>query len=143
MIRVDKKGLKAVAIELASSLNIGDVIYLNGDLGVGKTTFASYVIRWLIGPDCYVTSPTFNVLQQYRGRGLTIFHFDLYRIRDSNELVELGIEDAASDGISIVEWPELIREYWPRNRKVVIDLVEDLGNSRYRNINILDHRKPK
>ena len=86
----------------------GDVVALLGDIGAGKTVFARAFIRALTNPDEEVPSPTFTLLQTYDGPDCPIYHFDLYRIADADEALELGIEDAFANGISLIEWPERI-----------------------------------
>ncbi len=106
----------AVARAIAGELKVGSLVYLHGDLGVGKSVFARALIRELTGDaQMDVPSPTFTLVQEYDGvgawHGVPIFHFDLYRIEDENEVLELGWEDALLDGISIVEWPERLGAY--------------------------------
>ena len=93
---------------LSEFLLPGDVVALSGGLGGGKTTLARAVIRELAGdPRLEVPSPTFTLIQPYTARdGRTIVHADLYRLRDPDELVELGFEEMAEDAITLVEWPD-------------------------------------
>lgn len=92
--------------DMALALKRGDYIALSGDLGAGKSTFARAVIR-AIADDALleVPSPTFTLVQSYDLR-LPVAHFDLYRIADAAEIDELGFDEALSDGICLVEWPE-------------------------------------
>lgn len=91
---------------LAAVLKRGDVIALHGDLGMGKTALARAIIRALAGnPDLEVPSPTFTLVQSY-ALTVPIHHFDLYRLSDESELEELGLAEAETDGIVLVEWPE-------------------------------------
>jgi len=108
----DLAELEAVAAELARDLRPGDVVALEGGLGAGKTTFVSAVVRAL-GNDADVSSPTFTFWHRYGGRP-PLEHLDLYRIEDSGELAELGLEEAfAPDGIAFVEWADRIPELVP------------------------------
>ncbi|KNY24160.1 tRNA (adenosine(37)-N6)-threonylcarbamoyltransferase complex ATPase subunit type 1 TsaE [Methylobacterium sp. ARG-1] len=93
---------------LSEFLLPGDVVALSGGLGGGKTTLARAVIRELAGdPRLEVPSPTFTLIQPYTARdGRAIVHADLYRLRDPDELVELGFEEMAEDAITLVEWPD-------------------------------------
>ena len=102
---------QAVARQLAP----GDVVGLSGALGAGKTTFARDVIRALGGPE-EVPSPTFTLVQVYELAGLTVWHFDLYRLGAPEEAYELGIEDAFADGVSLIEWPERMAALLPADR---------------------------
>ena len=91
----------------------GQVICLNGDLGVGKTVFTQGFAEGLgIGEP--VNSPTFTILQQYEEGRLPLYHFDVYRIGDVSEMDEIGYEDCFyGDGVSLIEWPTRIREILP------------------------------
>lgn len=92
--------------DIALALKPGDLVALQGDLGAGKTALARGIIRTLAGDaDLEVPSPTFTLVQSYDSR-LPVQHFDLYRLASPDELDELGLDEAAKTGISIVEWPE-------------------------------------
>jgi tRNA threonylcarbamoyl adenosine modification protein YjeE len=92
--------------DMALALKRGDYVALNGDLGAGKSTFARAVIRAIADDADYeVPSPTFTLVQAYDLR-IPVAHFDLYRIADAAEIDELGFDEALSDGICLVEWPE-------------------------------------
>jgi tRNA threonylcarbamoyladenosine biosynthesis protein TsaE len=88
-------------------LEAGDIVFLFGDLGAGKTTLTQGIARGLgVAKEEYVRSPTFTLVNQYKGN-LPVFHIDLYRIASSHELEDLGLEEVfSSNGISIVEWAE-------------------------------------
>ncbi len=118
-IKIELAGLKDthnLAERIAALAEIGDVIALGGDLGTGKTEFARAFIRNLTDPEEEVPSPTFTLVQTYEGQSGEIYHFDLYRINTPEEVLELGIEDAFRDGISIIEWPEKMGQFLPRGR---------------------------
>lgn len=101
---------------LARIVKPGDVLALHGDLGVGKSQFARDFIRFLTDQNEDVPSPTFTLLQTYESDICDICHFDLYRLETPEESFELGIEDAFHDCISIIEWPNRLGPYLPRNR---------------------------
>jgi tRNA threonylcarbamoyladenosine biosynthesis protein TsaE len=90
---------------LASSLRMGDVIALYGDLGAGKTTLARGLLRGL-GFEGDVASPTFPIVQPYDELALPVWHVDLYRIEEPAELEELALEEALDGGALLIEWPE-------------------------------------
>lgn len=98
------------AARLAPCLRDGDVLFLYGDLGAGKTSFARALIRTLCErPDEEVPSPTFSLVQRYELENTAapaIWHFDLYRLDAPDDVYELGFEEALDDGIVLIEWPE-------------------------------------
>lgn len=97
----------------------GEIICLDGDLGVGKTVFTQGFAAGL-GIDDYVNSPTFNIVKEYEGGRLPLYHFDVYRIGDPSEMEEIGYEDYFyGQGVSIVEWPGQIEELLPKEARWV------------------------
>lgn len=100
------------AERLAAQVRIGDVLLLSGEVGAGKTSFAQALIRAMAGqPELEVTSPTFTLLQTYDTPAGTVWHYDLYRLKDAEELEELALEEAMAQGITVVEWPEIAQGY--------------------------------
>jgi tRNA threonylcarbamoyladenosine biosynthesis protein TsaE len=123
MITLDLADLEAtarLAAALAPNLGAGDVVALEGTLGAGKTAFARALIRARLGDETVdVPSPTFTLVQLYDDRsGITLWHFDLYRLKDSDEVLELGWDDSR-DAVSLVEWPDRLGDLAPRDRLVV------------------------
>ena len=104
-----------LAAALAAMSVPGDVLALYGELGTGKTVFARAFIR-ARGGTGEVPSPTFTLVQSYDLPNGLIYHFDLYRIDHPDEVVELGMEEALSEGICLIEWPERMGPALPRNR---------------------------
>lgn len=97
----------------------GEIICLDGDLGVGKTIFTQGFAAGL-GIDDYVNSPTFNIVKEYEGGRLPLYHFDVYRIGDPSEMEEIGYEDYFyGQGVSIIEWPGQIEELLPKEARWV------------------------
>ena len=91
----------------------GTILALTGDLGAGKTTLTKSIARGL-GITEMITSPTFTIVKEYRSGRLPLFHFDVYRIGDIDEMYELGYEeDFFGDGICVIEWADLIEELIP------------------------------
>ena len=118
----DPAATAAAAGKLAALCQPGDVLCLFGDLGAGKTTFARGFLRAL-GVVDEIPSPTFNLLLTYDTAAGTIWHFDLYRLNEPNEIIELGFEDAMADGISLIEWPDRLGDWLPE-RRIEIYLIE-------------------
>ena len=110
----DEAATEAFGARLASALRPGDVIALFGTLGAGKTTLARGLLRGL-GHDGDVASPTFPIVVTYEPPQVRIplWHVDLYRIEDPEELAELGIEDSREDAALVIEWPERLPWLWP------------------------------
>ena len=99
--------------KLGEAAKPGDIICLDGDLGVGKTVFTQGFAAGL-NIDDYVNSPTFTIVKEYEGR-LPLYHFDVYRIGDPSEMEEIGYEDYFyGSGVTIIEWPELIPDIIPK-----------------------------
>ena len=100
---------RAWAKDFARTLTVPCVVALHGDLGMGKSEIARTIIQTLCGADTVVPSPTFTIVQNYDG----ISHFDLYRIEDASELVEVGLSHAMANDITLIEWPEIATEMLP------------------------------
>ena len=103
---VDEAGLRAIAAQLATVAGEGGILYLEGDLGAGKTTFARALLTSL-GVGERVKSPTYSLIESYRAGALDAHHLDLYRIADAGELEWLGLADLwMPRTLVLVEWPE-------------------------------------
>ena len=99
-----------MAEELASAIEAPHCILLNGSLGSGKTTFAQFFINCL-DKNIVVTSPTFNIINIYDTIKGSVLHADLYRLSNENELEVLGILEFIRNGITIIEWPDIIKPF--------------------------------
>ena len=95
----------ALGAELASRLKRGDVVALSGGLGVGKTTLVRAILASL-GHEGEVPSPSFAIVQPYEDLDPPVWHVDLYRIEEPEEMAELGLDSALDEGVILVEWPE-------------------------------------
>lgn len=116
------------AKKIADETKAGDVIGLKGTLGAGKSFFAKHFINFLSEKPREVLSPTFNLLYSYDTKKGEIFHFDLYRLKTSNELENIGFFDALQNGISLIEWPEIAAEYLKNNYlEIEIKTVANAG----------------
>ena len=126
----------AIGMELAGKCSAGDIVLLNGDLGVGKTAFAKGFGKGL-GVETPVSSPTFTIMQIYEEGRLPLYHFDVYRIADVEEMDEIGYEDYFyGRGVCLVEWAELIQELLPKQVTEVL-IEKDLKKGfDYRRITI-------
>ena len=106
---------KSIAEILSKKLITGDILLLSGELGVGKTTFIKHLINSfqfrLNQPITEIPSPTFNLVNEYRLKNLIIKHYDLYRINDEKDLMNLGIFEIDNDQITLIEWPKIIKNY--------------------------------
>jgi len=104
---------------ISQIISAGDIIFLYGEIGVGKTTFVRFFINSLESKNgiknSEVLSPTFNIVYDYDVGNLKILHYDLYRLKNYKDISQLGMFETSNDSIKIVEWPELI-ESKPKDR---------------------------
>ncbi len=107
---------KRLGAAVAKIAEPADVFALFGTLGMGKSVLARAFIQELTSFDEEVPSPTFTLVQTYESSKSILWHFDLYRIKQAEEIFELGIEDAFAEGISLIEWPEKMADYLPADR---------------------------
>ena len=121
-----------VGRRLAPSLNAGAVLLLIGDLGAGKTALVRGLAEGLGVPPEEVSSPTFTLMQEYRGGRLPLIHVDLYRLNDSREIDELGLEELGLESVLAIEWAEKL----PRAIADAIEIRIAHGDGDERNISI-------
>jgi tRNA threonylcarbamoyladenosine biosynthesis protein TsaE len=99
---------------IGEKLVLGDIIALNGDLGAGKTHFTKGIAEGL-GILDYITSPTFTIVNEYEGK-IPLYHFDVYRIEDIEEMYEIGFEEYLyGNGVCVIEWSDIVRDLLPKN----------------------------
>lgn len=115
---------RAFARDFAKTLHAPMTVALHGDLGMGKSEIARTIIQTLRGADTVVPSPTFTIVQSYDG----ISHFDLYRINDKSELVEIGLPYAIANDITLIEWPDIAADMLPEN--TIHLYITEYGNGR-------------
>jgi tRNA threonylcarbamoyl adenosine modification protein YjeE len=111
----DLAATTALGARIAACLRTGDAVALSGDLGTGKTTLARAILRAL-GISETVPSPSFTLVQSYETPHLCVRHFDLYRIANSAEIDELGLEEALDEGAVLIEWPDRAQARLPADR---------------------------
>ena len=120
---------RELAKNFSNYLKGGEKIFLYGEMGVGKTTFVKYLINQLLVKKnlqtTEVTSPTFNLLNEYEIDNLIIKHYDLFRLKNESEIKNLDLFDQNKNTITLIEWPELIEK---ENIKKTIDLVFNYEN---------------
>ena len=105
--------------KFAPLLNKGDIIVLTGELGSGKTKFVEGVLE-NFGLEDEISSPTFTIINEYISNNINIYHFDAYRLEDSDEFYAIGGEEYFEKGICLIEWGELISDVLPKDRKSVV-----------------------
>ena len=119
-------------------ISAGDIIFLYGEIGVGKTTFVRFFINYLESKNGIknsdVLSPTFNIVYDYDIGNIKILHYDLYRLKNYKDISQLGMFETSMDHIKIVEWPELI-ELKPKDRIDILFQYSKLINYRKVKIN--------
>lgn len=125
---------KNFAFNLASKLNVGDIIVLSGDLGSGKTKFTEGFLKYF-NLENEISSPTFTIVNEYKNKDINIYHFDVYRLEDSEEFYAIGGEEYFNSGICIIEWGELIKDVLP-NDYIHISFERDNSDDNTRILNI-------
>ena len=118
-----------LGIEFSKSISRGDIIALNGNLGSGKTTFVKYLINYYQKINelnlSEVTSPTFNIMNEYLINEVKIHHYDLYRLKSEEELVDLDLFGNTSNLITLIEWPHLIKKKPSNLIELIFNYNED------------------
>ena len=120
-----------LAREIAASSNVGNVIGLRGTLGAGKSFFARNFINSLQEKPTEILSPTFNLVYSYDSKKGEIFHFDLYRLKDENELENIGFFDALRNGICLIEWTEIAQRFLKKQyTEIAIKIISENEEAR-------------
>lgn len=104
---------KLIGKKFAKKLKKGDVIVLTGELGSGKTKFTEGVLEYF-GLENEISSPTFNIINEYISKDINIYHFDVYRLEDEDEFYAIGGEEYFDKGICLIEWGEMIESVLPK-----------------------------
>ncbi|MCH9611231.1 MAG: tRNA threonylcarbamoyladenosine biosynthesis protein TsaE [Chlamydiales bacterium] len=99
-----------IGVEVGQKLKRGAILALHGDLGAGKTTFVEGVVEGVLGKKIAIDSPTFTYLNIYEGK---VFHFDLYRLKNGEQFLEMGFEEFLFEGVACIEWSERIEALLP------------------------------
>lgn len=117
-----------IARQFASGLKAGDIVAFNGDLGVGKTVFVKGICDYL-GVTEYVNSPTYTLVNEYHGKEYTVYHMDIYRIEDEDELFNIGFFEFLSEGgIVLMEWAENAEDSLSEYDVIRVDIKRDGEN---------------
>ena len=108
------------ALNLADELKAGNVLALIGDLGTGKTALTKYIAQGL-GIRDSIVSPTFTIVREYTGGRLPLYHFDVYRLADSEEMFNIGAEEYfyEKDGVCVIEWADIVEDILPADTKYI------------------------
>lgn len=101
------------AEKFAENLQLGNIVVLTGELGCGKTKFVQGVLKHF-GLEKEISSPTFTIVNEYIGKDINIYHFDVYRLADSDEFYAMGGDEYFSSGICLIEWGEMIEDILPK-----------------------------
>ena len=129
-----EKKTEELAKKFQEKIKLGDVIFLHGEIGVGKTTFVRYLINHFQKINnlelTEVTSPTFNILNEYKINDIRINHYDLYRLKDLRELADLNLFGNNQNLITVIEWPGIIKAK-PKNLIEIFFKYDDDYSKRF------------
>ena len=124
---------KYFAENFSKLIKPGDIVFLLGEIGVGKTTFVRFLINYLENKNKIknsdILSPTFNLVYDYDVGNIKILHYDLFRLKNHKDILQLGIFETSKHSIKIIEWPELIKTK-PKDRIDILFQYSKLTNSR-------------
>lgn len=125
------------ACNMAKFLVKGNIIVLTGDLGSGKTKFTQGILKYF-NLENEISSPTFTIVNEYNTQDVNIYHFDVYRLADSDEFYAIGGEEYFNNGICIIEWGEIIEDILPKDY-LTINFTKDAENENYRLLELVPH----
>lgn len=137
---VSVQDTQKLAEAISETAEKGDTFALFGTLGAGKSVFARAFVQHLTGAD-EVPSPTFTLVQTYQADEFEIFHYDLYRLKSEEEIWELDMQEALYEAVNLIEWPEKMKAYLPRDIFKVSILP--VGNKRQIKIEVISEEKAK
>ncbi len=126
IITYSEEETKNIAKQIAEKMGKTGIIILNGELGAGKTKFTEGFLSYF-ELEKEISSPTFTIINEYKNKKATIYHFDVYRLADIDEFYAIGGEEYFSKGICIIEWGEIIQEALPEHY-IKIDIKKDENN---------------
>ena len=126
IITYSEEETKRTAKQIAENMDETGIIVLNGELGAGKTKFTEGFLSYF-GLENEISSPTFNIVNEYKNEKITIYHFDVYRLADIDEFYAIGGEEYFSQGICIIEWGEIIEDALPKHY-TKIEIKKDENN---------------
>ena len=125
------------AKDFAKDLKTGDIVILSGELGSGKTKFTQGILEYF-GLENEISSPTFTIVNEHHKDDINIYHFDVYRIEDVDEFYAIGGEDYFQNGISLIEWGEIIEDILPKGY-TKITFYKDDEHPDYRKL-VVEHK---
>ena len=115
IINNSEEDTRKLGLELAEKAEVGDVIALIGDLGTGKTALTRYIAEGL-GIKDTISSPTFTIVKEYKSGRMPLYHFDVYRLGDGEELLDIGAEEYLyGDGLCVIEWADIVADVLPED----------------------------
>ena len=132
----DLAATKRLGLFMAERLMVGDVLALKGELGAGKSELARAIIQQICVKETDIPSPTFALVQTYESDSkVPLWHFDLYRLAEPDDVFELGIEEAFIEAICLIEWPERLAGYLP-DRTLTIEINYDASANSGRRVTL-------
>ena len=133
---------KSISKKISKNLVKGDIIFLFGNIGVGKTTFAKYLINFLQSraslKKTEVPSPTFSLMNEYNVKNFIVRHFDLYRLKKFSDIENIGLYENLKETVTLIEWPELLKDKINNRTDLIFGYEENYNK---RSISIISKKK--